>query len=102
MLPRLSTLSISLVLRAIHSSFRAFITLALVTAGAFAEPREDRSEEKVNTPEPAALPQPSDYVFKPIKIEPSPIDGNYTGHFRFVNRRSKPVKAPPRAAIRPR
>ena len=75
--------------------FRSFFTLSvlvLVAGGLLAEEGQqdkDKTEEQTET---TARVRPSDYVFKAIKIEPSAVDGTYTGRFRFINRQSKQVR----------
>ncbi len=67
--------------------FRNCITvsvLMLMAGGVWAEDQEQ--------PETAPPVRPSDYVFKTIKIEPSPDDGDYVGHFQFINRQTKDVR----------
>lgn len=69
----------------INFAIHALVFAAAVSAG---EPDQAQQEEK----EAAPRTRPSDYAFKPIRIEPSLEDGFYTGHFRFINRQSKPVR----------
>ena len=74
------------------SSYLTLILLLSATAAVLAEARgQDKQETTAQTEAPSPA-RPSDYIFKAIKIEPSAVDGEYTGHFRFVNRLSKPVR----------
>ena len=75
--------------------FRSFFTLSvlvLVAGGLLADEGEQDKGKTEEQTETKARVRPSDYVFKAIKIEPSPVDGEYTGRFRFINRQSKQVR----------
>ena len=79
----------------LQQTFRSLSVLAasllmIVAAGA-----KERDERKIDRIPKADKPSParsSDYVFRAIEIEPSPVDGVYTGHFRFVNLARKSIR----------
>jgi hypothetical protein len=64
-----------------------FSILAAIASTSAAEVPETKNETKADVTIPRSA-----YVFKPLKILPSAVDGTYVGHFSFVNKGPKPVK----------